>query len=583
VLCLAILSTRTQTILMANPAPLQEKSIRSLVSSAVFQRGRDLYQYDALSDLSREGNTLTGCCEGSEPEPYDLFVELEADGTLGDMDCTCPYDDVCKHLVALLLAWVHQPASFEEVKADALPSSSALTGKLQPLTAEELIRLIQQLVAAEPRLENLLDKLLSPASASTASAQVRKELTAYLRSQDGYHRDPDFRAIGEKLRAYQREAGIIGSTNAAVRGHYYAAIVGGIIDGGSDLLNWDESCRLLGIYQEVVVGLVSVFEDTAPADRRAWLSVLCDSFLFEFGIPFGDPGLTAFDAFLITSEEEWAFVLSRLEPASTRSEIVAQAVTDLKIQRLEKAGDLEGARRLLLATGTPERILRLHLSESNFQAAVELARSMFPQGTYGAETFANRLDEAGQWPYAKSWAKEYNLLRWLSDRAVLHEDPEALELTRAAFSSRPGVELWFRLFKLSPKAEHPALREELTATLEGRKLHGILFDISMQEKDIENALRFWGSMGPVDQSARQENFATALEKSHPTMAVSLWCERAESYIGERQRGGYKEAARVLARVKSLLNARDWSILITDFRERYSRLRALHEELARLES
>src|SRR5204862_750896 len=97
-----------------------------------------------------QGTTLQARCQGSQPEPYRVRVTLEA-GEVSDAHCSCPVGGggACKHVAAVLLAWVHTPAVFR----DAEPIEEAL----QRRSKEELIALIRQMLRRQPDLEMLLE------------------------------------------------------------------------------------------------------------------------------------------------------------------------------------------------------------------------------------------------------------------------------------------------------------------------------------------------------------------------------------------------------------------------------------------
>jgi uncharacterized Zn finger protein len=80
-------------------------------------------------------NELRGYCHDSSDTPYRVSAQLRPGG-LVTAHCTCPYDwgGICKHIVALLLAWAHAPEEFKETA----PVDERLVGK----SKEELIALI---------------------------------------------------------------------------------------------------------------------------------------------------------------------------------------------------------------------------------------------------------------------------------------------------------------------------------------------------------------------------------------------------------------------------------------------------------
>lgn len=103
------------------PPGLTETAIAKLTDRARFQRGWAYWQDGwRLQKLKRHGWTLGGVCLGGDspggPE-YQVWVIL-GDGGVVARFCDCPdfrRERFCKHLVALLLAWVYEPHKFEVV------------------------------------------------------------------------------------------------------------------------------------------------------------------------------------------------------------------------------------------------------------------------------------------------------------------------------------------------------------------------------------------------------------------------------------------------------------------------------------
>jgi hypothetical protein len=81
-------------------------------------RGKPNYQRGAVVERTRTGNTLQARCYGSMPAPYRLMATL-ANQQIIVSTCSCPVGGGghCKHLAALLFAWLHEPESFSELEA----------------------------------------------------------------------------------------------------------------------------------------------------------------------------------------------------------------------------------------------------------------------------------------------------------------------------------------------------------------------------------------------------------------------------------------------------------------------------------
>ena len=128
-----------------NVPRLTEAQVRKLGSPQSFERGKSYYRGGAILEPVRQGLELRAQCEGSEDEPYEVSATLEHHG-IAEVSCTCPYDwgGACKHVVALLLTYVHEPQAFR-----VIPPLETLLAKS---SREQLIALIGEMAKREPGL-----------------------------------------------------------------------------------------------------------------------------------------------------------------------------------------------------------------------------------------------------------------------------------------------------------------------------------------------------------------------------------------------------------------------------------------------
>ncbi len=128
-----------------------ENDIRNLATAQSYARGESYYYNGAVSDLTLRGNQLTARVAGSDYEPYRVNVTLSADGRIASATCTCPYDwgGYCKHIVATLLAALHEPE---------IESRPGLETLLADLTADQLRGLLLTLAAEQPDLIELIEE-----------------------------------------------------------------------------------------------------------------------------------------------------------------------------------------------------------------------------------------------------------------------------------------------------------------------------------------------------------------------------------------------------------------------------------------
>jgi uncharacterized Zn finger protein len=148
-------------------AGLDEKSIRAVATAEVFARGKTYWKSGAVSGLKRRGDILSAEVEGSEDEPYIVTVELARGRALG-MSCTCPYewDGVCKHVVAVLLAFAADEAR--------VPKLKPVAELLAPLDRDRLLALLTKRLDSDPHLASWLDAELAapPPRAGAPKAKI---------------------------------------------------------------------------------------------------------------------------------------------------------------------------------------------------------------------------------------------------------------------------------------------------------------------------------------------------------------------------------------------------------------------------
>jgi len=134
-----------------DPLPrLTEFLIRQYTIPQSFERGVDYYERGAVRSVIRRGQEILAEVEGSQYAPYRVRVTFDAGG-VREATCSCPYDwgGWCKHIVATLLIYIHDPETIEE-----RPSIEAL---LADLDRDQLRSLVLKLVEHQPDLVDLVE------------------------------------------------------------------------------------------------------------------------------------------------------------------------------------------------------------------------------------------------------------------------------------------------------------------------------------------------------------------------------------------------------------------------------------------
>ena len=185
---------------------LDKQQIRERAAAQSWTRGQAYFAQGAVRQVVWREGVLTAQVIGSSYEPYRVTVRFDAQGAITNAECTCPYDlsGDCKHIVATLLYLLNRPENVEQ-RPD-------LTSLLAPLNAEQLTRLVVQLVAVHPDLiddvEELLATLTTPPTSSAVSLpvdlavlqrRIRADMRRLLRDYDTGDYYEDVIDLGEAL------------------------------------------------------------------------------------------------------------------------------------------------------------------------------------------------------------------------------------------------------------------------------------------------------------------------------------------------------------------------------------------------
>ena len=162
-----------------NLPKLTEAIIHAGASNQSYQRGYSLWQDGAISNTVIQGNLLLGECEGTSAPYYSMRIELD-EGGIRTVYCSCPYEfgGYCKHAVALLLTYAHQPKQFAKRQAPA--------ELLAELDRETLLTLLTKLLNDRPELVDWVEAMIAvPSGKSKKGKRKTVEAEVYRRQVRG--------------------------------------------------------------------------------------------------------------------------------------------------------------------------------------------------------------------------------------------------------------------------------------------------------------------------------------------------------------------------------------------------------------
>lgn len=572
---------------------LTEADVRRLTDSRSFDRGRRYYDEGNISDPVRQGNELRAYCEGSQDEPYRVRVTLDEKKGVTQTDCSCPIGVACKHVVALLLTWVHKPESFHEMPP--------LDDLLSPRSKEELILLIKEMLKREPDLESLLELPLTPGQPVASNLEAyRRQLNRALRHDDPQDVASDLDTLCDVADQFFNAKDYSGSSAI------FSLILSEIVSDYEEL--GDEDGDIAIVLDRCAEGLGRSLGEGKidPATRRGWLEVLLDAYLQNIELGGIDLAPTASDAILRhATDEEWAWIEDRLRQLIEQSkkqdrEWARECLVSFLAERREQAGDQEASETLISEMGTPEQRAFLWVRQGRLDEAVAIAREHFASLPGLVLQFADALVAANAGPAAVEYltgqmaqnrttrSYAYHYVPWLARYFQAQGDYQAaLEWWQRHFrETTPSLATYQVLRDLAQRLQvWDSLRPQLRAILdESKGQAGILIDVALDEGDVRVALETLPRVPLWSPQAYHARVAQAAEKDYPREALALYRQMAERAIDGRGRDNYQEAARLLVRARDLYRRLDeaaqWRVYIEDLRQQHRRLRALQEELDR---
>jgi hypothetical protein len=256
---------------------LSERHVRERVGARSFDLGQRYYRDGAVYETRRQGATIKARCEGSSA-PYHLVRATLQPAAISDAECSCPVGDggYCKHVAALLLAWLHSPDDFTEVE----PVEVSLGRR----SKEELVALVRLMLRRDPELESLLETPL-PGAGPLPSADpetYRRQAAAVFRGT--VYGSEYERGAGEQLGTLVEH----GDGFAAAGDHASAVAVYSAV-AGETLAHYEsfgyEDDELAGVVARCATGLGDCLTPEQPAEtREAALRALFEIYRADIGL-----------------------------------------------------------------------------------------------------------------------------------------------------------------------------------------------------------------------------------------------------------------------------------------------------------
>lgn len=588
--------------------PITEADILLNASPQSFQRGREYQRGGAVLSLVRRADGLVAEVDGSEPRPYRVQITFSAAG-VSAVACTCPYDwaDWCKHVVAVLLAYLDQPEAIEEQP----PLETTLAG----LSAEDLRGVLLRLSRRSPSFERAIEDALRLASADRAA-----------QAGAGQRRTVDGKSIRRHVRqtlaslsrmssseAYWHVSSVVEGLREDVLGLAWGAIEDG--DGSAALAilesvteayldQWEELDDSDGVAsaffadlgaawcEALLTAQLSVAEAKGWADRlHAWADALDD----DYGVGDGlyDAEAAATRAWHDAERNAKAGETTRARPSAEVITGEPVALTCARLNVLERQARDDDYLALAHSAGLVEPHARMLIRVGRVNEAVDYARRHL-ETAGSALSLAQLLRDRRALEAALTLA-EYGmslsgptaeLAAWLRDFASAHGRAElAVRAAVLACREQPSLDAYLALQGLAGSG-WDGMKHELLTKLRAAEppLPSGHIEIFLHEGLIADAIE--GVDGSWDYRVMERVAAAAVE-THPDWVIETSRGEAEAIINSAKADLYSTAVRwlVFARQAYRITNREeeWQTYLaqlTSTHARKYRLRPMLEGLRR---
>jgi uncharacterized Zn finger protein len=578
---------------------LSEALIQRYSSPESFRRGQEYYRQGAVASLILRGQELRAEVAGSQFAPYGVRVVFDESGII-DATCSCPYEwgGLCKHVVAALLAYSHEPELVRE-----LPKlEEALSG----LDREELKDLVLKLAERYPSLGETIEGEIALSSSSEPRQvnvdAIRRSLRARIQAQgypepyyDSWQSPGD---LDEARRILDGARDLIRVDDAPGALRVLEAITEEYLEA-PDSLDWemmgDFGGELLDFFEEVGAALTeALLSVELTPDEREDYGAKVDVWLGELGeYGVGDTYAAAY----LAVEQGWSYpplvrVLEGESPDdATFDELFDHPLTIARLNVLERRGRHQEYLRLSAAAGedTSHAIMLARLDR--VEEAVEYA-SRHLRTPEEALAVAGALRERGDAEAAllvgerglSLEGRKSRLAGWVRDLAEgLGRRGLAVEAALAAFHADPSLAPYLRVRELAGEA-WPEHRERMLDHLRHSTSYSPMgqVDVFLHEDLVGDAIV---AVEGYPVGALVARVADAAIETHPEWVIETCRRQAEEIMNQGRSSDYDEAVDWLAKVQEAhLGAgreEEWLAYLEELIEHHQRkykLRPMLEDL-----
>ena len=574
-------------------------NFRECVENVIVARGEDYYKSGSVLSLKeREPGEFVALVRGSEE--YHTRILLDESDVL-ETSCSCPYDkgQVCKHVVAVLYALRSGERHIEKRGEEAREEADDVDKKLETMSREQLVQLAKNARRGESveravkiayaddnewedirYVRGIVRESVEHASDRYGGISYGETLDAIDGARDVLDHAEEFESSRPRAAAICCMAVIEALSPVLMSADDSDGDINGIISEAFEVLA-RIACRARDAHDDTLRKEIFLYalKEWSKKKYEGWD---CPEMFLEIAADIAVRG------------EEEAFEAALIQHASPRPKVHAGGATldamrsaglwedagfDTRYRR-ERAAEL---RLRALARLHPERVddfLRAHIELYPMRKeAVERALS---RGDIGeAKRLAREgIKQAGKDKYPGHVSYFLDVLMRCAEREG--DSKSAYEIAvRQFFDSHMEPFSYYRSAKRYAGAQWPERRSEIIATLE-KRLGRFADTHKLAALYVEESM--WGELlALVERNPEMSQaYGKRLEKRFPKEIAHVYAKMVNKDMGTPGgRGIYRAQCDMLRTIQMLGCPEIVQRVVSEWREKYPRRRALMEELDRL--
>jgi pentatricopeptide repeat protein len=587
---------------MSEKTSITIQQVRNRANEQSYNKGQSYYQRGSVFDTAHYNNTLEGYVEGSLAMPYRATVTFDSRGEIEETDCTCPYEygGDCKHIVALLLTYIHEPQKFEV----RLPLNENLLAR----SKEELVELLLQVVDRFPEARTIVNRPTPTADGTRRSPldtqPFRKEIRMAIDIYEGWGDHTAEDTVYSILKAINKFTEKKDWSSAA---QICSAVLNEACKDG------DYSIDDEGDFGAALDEVVDVLSECLPhisqndSDRLTAMNALLDAYLW--GREYGDYAADVPEDLLENIQpNDIPHIRPRIEAARDKAKkrSYGQWEADNLTEFLMKLDLLSGSdpeeilvrlREEAMFTVLFEKLLQLgRIDEASQVIKDHLIHAHERIRVLPKLYEAGREDEAIQLAKVTPKPNEHYQRDYISDWLLLVYKQRGdhipfFELQRDLFYQKPSINQYLELQKAAQAVnEWDALQSHLIEWMQKQGHSDTLIRVYLHHSEWDKA---WEALEKMSAKAKKSTsfylnknldleVAETSATHRPQKAIPVFIEYAQTAITGRNRDYYRQAADYLSMVKKLYTQlgeiSKWEDLILSIRVEFKRLPALQDEL-----